>query len=488
MYERIYYREGASAPPFSYPAGGDTFEEAVLALTPDAYWRLGESSGNAADSSGNSRTLTAGGTITYGEAGWAGDGDTAMTFTSGDSLTRADEALWDVGTSDFTVMWAHKVGPGWPTDQQLIGHDGQGFAGEWYVRMSATTDAIRIRLQDAVTGTLTTDFVTTADSLDTGAWVFCVITFDRSGNAILYVDGYTEYTQDISSASAYNVTNARALWLAGNSASGARDYLGSLDEVAFWKGTLLTQSQVRALYDARNGSGGSSGASDFANTATNLAPTTWWRLGEASGTTVTDSRGVVDGSYVNTPTLGVSGYAADDTGVTLASASSEYVSVPSDTAFDFGTGDFSAHVAMKTSSWPVSRSVLMARGNGWGSGDWMLFLNQAATNRVSLLIVGVQYNFDTGVSLADGAWHSLGLSCDRSGNATLYVDGSSVGTADISAQSAVNVSGSRAFGIGAQVDPSVADYLNGSLDEVMVWKGTLIGSADWSALHAARSA
>jgi hypothetical protein len=488
MFGQYYYH--ASTTPLSGSYAGDdpgtAFADAVIALSPTAWWRLGEASGNALDSSGNSRTLTASGSITYSQAGWPGDGDTAMAFAATSYLRRADEAAWDMGTGDFSVMWAHKVGPGWPTDQQVIGHDGQGTNGEWRVRFSTSEDNIQLYFGDATSGSVSLFIPTTANTLDTGAWVLCVITADRDGNATLYVDGYTEYTGSIAAGSAYDVTNASFLYVAHNNTSGARQYVGSLDEVALWKGTLLSQSQVRGLYDSRNGGGGG-GGSTFADLATALAPTAWWRLGEASGTTAADGRGVQDGSYVNTPTLGVAGYATSgNTGVTFASASTEYVDVPDNAAWDVGTADFSIHLALKLASWPGAVQTLFARGNGAGGGDYRINL-ATVTNRLQFKLVNVSYNFDAGFTMADSAWHAIGLSVDRSGNATMYVDGASIGTADVSAQVATNVTGSRKACIAGESDPSVAAQLNGSLDEVMLWNGTLIAGTDWAALHAARA-
>jgi hypothetical protein len=73
----------AAALPLSY-------EDAVLAFSPSAYWKLGEASGNFADSSGNSRTLTA---INLE----AEDYRAASIFSGGDyslNVDTADEGGW----------------------------------------------------------------------------------------------------------------------------------------------------------------------------------------------------------------------------------------------------------------------------------------------------------------------------------------------------------------------------------------------------------
>jgi RHS repeat-associated protein len=70
---------------FGWPAatGGDlsTYTANVSADRPVGYWRLGEPSGQATDSSGNAHPTTVANAITYGVAGAiAGDSDTAMGF------------------------------------------------------------------------------------------------------------------------------------------------------------------------------------------------------------------------------------------------------------------------------------------------------------------------------------------------------------------------------------------------------------------------
>jgi hypothetical protein len=248
MYERYYYEQPKDHPVLPVEGVPATFVTVMTALSPTAWWRVGEASGNCADSSGSGLTLTAGGTLTYDVAGWTGDGDGGLTFASTSYLTHADDAAFDMGTGDFSVMWAHKMAPGWPNAQQIIGHPGQALTGDWYIRFrDVVADNLQLTLQ-------TTNYyiATTADTLDTGAWVMCVLTVDRSANAVLYVDGYTEYTKDVSASSALSLTNTSVLYIGANNTSGSRQLVGSLDEIAIWKGTILSQAQVRSIYDAKD--------------------------------------------------------------------------------------------------------------------------------------------------------------------------------------------------------------------------------------------
>lgn len=73
------------------------------------------------------------------------------------------------------------------------------------------------------------------------------------------------------------------------------------------------------------------GKLSYAQTVLQDAPLIYWRQGDASGTTMTDSSGHArHGSYVNTPTLGVPGLLTSDTdkAVQYAAASSQYGQYP----------------------------------------------------------------------------------------------------------------------------------------------------------------
>lgn len=227
--------------------------------------------------------------------------------------------------------------------------------------------------------------------------------------------------------------------------------------------------------------------STWTEVVTSLSPTAWWRLGEASGTVAVDEIGAVNGTYTNSPTLGVAGMTPDgDTAVTFSSASTQYVSVPDNAIWDLGTADFSFVVGFSCSSWPATRQYLLLRGNGAGTGDWGFYPYEGTTDDFRLVIVNTQYTFnDTLASYAGSGFHLLGVSVDRTANATLYIDGVSYDTVDISVQSTTSLSsGTRVFGIAANAH-DVANSLNGTVDEVILFGGTLLTAEQHADLAAA---
>ena len=118
---------------FSYyyqSPSGLTYPQAVLALSPTAYWRLGDASGSITDSSGNGYDMASNGAPAYGQTGWASDSSTAIYLNGSDYFSLADASWMDLGTDDFSIAFALKF-PSWAGAYcNILGHDSLGAAGE----------------------------------------------------------------------------------------------------------------------------------------------------------------------------------------------------------------------------------------------------------------------------------------------------------------------------------------------------------------------
>lgn len=117
----------------SAPLG--TFAQTVLAQNRLFWLRLGEASGNFADSSGNSRTFTANGTITYG-IGSLTEGDKLNNAIKPNGTTGylsiADAAWMDVGTITLPLAWS-----GTGINQTLIDRDDGSSNRFWRLEVDA---------------------------------------------------------------------------------------------------------------------------------------------------------------------------------------------------------------------------------------------------------------------------------------------------------------------------------------------------------------
>lgn len=208
----------------------------------------------------------------------------------------------------------------------------------------------------------------------------------------------------------------------------------------------------------------------------------YFPLDEPSGTSMLDAAGSFDGSYVNTPTLGVAGATSDSrTAVAFAAASSEYGQVTDNASIlDLGTGNFSLGFFCKFTA-AAATNFIMARAAGGGSGSarWEAYRVTDNAFRSRLGATNIQSGTTT---KNDGAWHLAGLSVDRSGNAQWYLDGTTDGAAtDVSSETQTLTSTGDLY-IAAR---STGNYLDGSLQHAFM-AASLLSGTDWSDLWAAK--
>ena len=220
-----------------------SYQSTVLADSPIAYWRLGETSGTkTADSAGTFSGSIIGG-MTLGIAGaLAGDTNTAMRFDGKSAYVSVpDNNALDV-TGDFTVeAWAK------PTALSGIGgaivHKG-GATGYpvWQYRLSITSGN---KWRGTVFVGNSNITVTDPSTPSTTSWTYLVMT--KAGSTLtLYVNGVAVATTTISGT----VNTSTGILAIGRTGGSSTDYFnGGIDEVAVY-GTALTASRVQAHYNA----------------------------------------------------------------------------------------------------------------------------------------------------------------------------------------------------------------------------------------------
>lgn len=104
------------------------------------------------------------------------------------------------------------------------------------------------------------------------------------------------------------------------------------------------------------------------------SPWGYWQLGEASGTNAADSSGNSrNGTYTNSPTLGVTGPVSGTTAATFAAASSQYVAPPS-TIFNQAHATVEAWI--NVSAVPTSARLIAGCVNGLNNStaDKLLYI------------------------------------------------------------------------------------------------------------------
>jgi hypothetical protein len=223
------------------------YSDAVLALNPSSYWRF-EQGAPLSDSGSGGVTLTAVGSPTgtsslvpsegpSGQRAYSLDGSSYL--TGGDNYSFA-------GDIDFTVaMWAKPLsanfGSGFQRlmSKRVVGGDQTG----WLI-FGSGTDNITFDFDPGAGGN--EGLTAGSTGLTNGTTKFLVwVWSDSTPKMFLYVDG-AEFTTDITWTIS-PVTQAGTLTLGGNS-GGTALFVGVIDEVAVWSGTMLTAPQIANLY------------------------------------------------------------------------------------------------------------------------------------------------------------------------------------------------------------------------------------------------
>lgn len=166
-----------------------------------------------------------------------------------------------------------------------------------------------------------------------------------------------------------------------------------------------------------------------------LSPTSIWRLGEPSGTTVADAQSANAGTYIGAPTLAVAGPLTTDatTAATFTSGTSYARIKQNSTGILRGRTNWSVDFWIKTSS-TNSQNVYVERDTSgsdilrceFNNGLPVLTYRDTAGTLNTVNASGTQYN--------DGAWHQVTFT--KSGTAILiYVDGVQVKSGTLTATS-----------------------------------------------------
>lgn len=206
----------------------------------------------------------------------------------------------------------------------------------------------------------------------------------------------------------------------------------------------------------------------------------WYKLDETSGTTAVDSSGSgYDGTYTNSPTLGVTGAFGTSTAVTFAAASSHYMTTG---AASLGSTDlfadsdnFSVAAWVKASA-SVSGAIIAKAGSTSANRTFYLFFSGGA---LAVIIRGTQTNFSSNV--LDGSWKHLVFTYDGT-TAKMYWNGAYIGVVSVGTAA---IESTENIMVGARTSGSPAFFLNasGTIDDVRIYSRAL-SADDVSTLYA----
>jgi hypothetical protein len=440
---------------------GRCYKDAVLADNPAGYWRLGETAGTTAADGMRGRHGTYTGGPTLNQTGALNlDTNPAATFDGvNDYVTVPYTSALNPAT--FTLeAWAKPTGGAgtWRTVAESYKAPGDWGYGIW----ASNVNNWQAWITNGAGGSTVLSAPLTLNS-----WAHLVETYDGT-TLRFYVNGLLTG----SATGSYAVNPSVPLGIGGGAYDGAtwqQFFPGSIDEVALYA-TALSQSRIRAHYLIGR---------SYKDTVLDSSPVSYWRLGEAAGTSAADSKGTNTGTYTNSPTLGQAGPLAGDSDTAVQfDGSNDEMQGPN--VFGYaGTASFSVEFWLNPSTaaqnaWrPIvsKMSGVPANREGWavwlGPANDPTYSNKIAFDRWN----GTTQHFLSGsVTVPVGSWYHVVATYDGA-TMTIYVNG------------AVDSSRGSALSLNSHAQPlrlaSVSvgpDHYGGRLDDVAVYSWALSGT------------
>jgi hypothetical protein len=349
------------------------YPSVIAESSPSLYWRLGEPSGNPQDSSGNELHATSiSGTPTRDVTGLIFDDDGAVTFDgtsafqASDVANRLEVVNWGLEESRTVELWFRGSTVGGGILQFLFGklNAWDNLTG-WKIAFDASDNlVVRLGVANDILS------IPGAIYLDGEPHHLVVTRECTEPRLTLYIDA-VQVATSTNTLVDDNLGNSQNFRVGMGTTEG---FVGTIDEVALY-GSVLSTTVIQQHYDTGF-------ASLYEAEVLTDSPFLYWRLNDPSGTVAEDASGNDrDGTYINTPTLGVAGLIANDPdeAITLTQANLENVErivagVTGGTAFSMecwvkiGAQDDADVIMMEsrsTASGPITKvGVATAAGGG----------------------------------------------------------------------------------------------------------------------------
>ena len=192
--------------------------------------------------------------------------------------------------------------------------------------------------------------------------------------------------------------------------------------------------------------------------------------GTNGSTTVTDSKGLCSptctgNAQISTAQSKFGGASA------LFDGTGDYISMPSNTGLQLGSGDFTVELFVYITSNPASsKAIISKRSNTGGYGEWAIGVD--SSGRAFLYLTNVNNNWPianaTVGTLSTNAWNHLGFS--RSGS-TIYAHMNGTTTSLSTTFTGTVYDTGTALYLASEYNQAAWGQLAGYIDEVRITKG-----------------
>lgn len=340
---------------------------------------------------------------------WTHSAFTATTANAGNTLAAGTVSLSDddSGTAMLSLAAAK---PG-DTDTACIQVSYTGSLPAW-VKLYGTTTGSGL---DAYLNVTVTRGTLSPASFDSCAGFSADATdYNGLGNGVVYSGTLSAYPKTWAAGQADPKLSGLETWTTGE--AHAYRFALTVNDTNSAQGLDATEAFT---WEARSMS--------YAEQVLTDAPTSFYRLGEASGTTMADTGGSDPGTYMGTPVLGQTGAYYDDDGGVRENSSDDYATVPDSTRNSYAT-------AMSMDGWykfdylPQAGDALSYMGLIYKAGSYILRVQlTSGTDRL------VMYDYNTNncgtpgqvtgaTALQTGVWYHLAGTWDGS-TQKVYVNG-----------------------------------------------------------------
>lgn len=363
------------------------------------------------DSSSNNFTITRNGNTTQGSFSPYGSNWSNYFDGSGDYLSLPDNAALELGSSDITIeMWINTTNS--TQYSTLYSRTINFFAsGDWTLLMNnSSSTGGEVGLYVANYSTSSPLLVTSGVSVRDGVWHHIAVV--RNGSSwTIYVDGVSRATATWSGTVA-DVSGGP--WI-GKDQSFNRDYVGYISNLRVVKGTAVYTSaftpSTTPLTAITNTSLLTCAYNRFRDGSTNNFTIT--RNGDVK---VTNFAPFAPSSSYSTTTNGGSAY-FDGTG--------DYLTAPDNTAFDFGSGNFTIEMWVYRNNATNPYALFAKRNNSDSETKWISsYINTNGTIQVQLSTNGSSWAFNSATTSAAATTGWTHLAFVRNGSDfSVYVDG-----------------------------------------------------------------